>query len=400
MAQIPRLKAYSGPALLSNGFRPFFLFGPAWAAVQVLVWLPLFLGELSVPTVFAPRDWHVHEMLFGYIAAVMAGFLLTAIPNWTGRLPLQGKPLLALVLAWMAGRAAVTLSSETGWLVALLLDGAFLILLATAITREIVAGKNWRNGKIVGLVVLLAATNVAFHLEAHFKGIAEYSTRFAIAIMVMMILVIGGRIVPSFTRNWLMRQAPGRLPAPFDRFDVASLAISAASLLTWTAHPDGIVAGTLLAGASAATIVRLGRWAGERTANDRLVLILHLGFAFVPLGFALLALAAFQLVPQSAGIHAWTAGAMGTMTLAVMSRATLGHTGCPLQASRALQAIYALVISAATARILAALLPPWTTVLLHIAAFGWMLAFLGFAAHYTPLLTRSTTPGAKLDRHR
>ena len=114
MTQIPRLRPYAGPAVLSYGFRPFFLLGSIWAGLEVLAWLPMFYGELSLTTVFSPRDWHVHEMLFGYVPAIIAGFLLTAIPNWTGRLPLQGQPLLGLVLAWLAGRIAVLLSAETG----------------------------------------------------------------------------------------------------------------------------------------------------------------------------------------------------------------------------------------------------------------------------------------------
>jgi uncharacterized protein involved in response to NO len=386
MPPIPRLKPYAGPALLSYGFRPFFLFGPLWAALQILLWLPMFFGELSLPTAFSARDWHIHEMLFGYVGAVVAGFLLTAIPNWTGRMPLQGRPLLVLVVTWLAGRVAVAFSADLGWIASLVIDAAFLVLMAAAVAREIIAGKNWRNAKVVGMLSLLAATNIGFHLEAHADGMVYYSARAAIALVIMLIMVIGGRIVPSFTRNWLMRQEPGRMPAPFDRFDIACLAGSGVALLLWIVQPQSIAACVLLAATATANAVRLARWAGERTTRDRLVLILHLAFAFVPLGFALLAVAAVDVVPQSAGIHAWTVGAMATMTLAVMSRSSLGHTGGPLEASRKLQAVYALVLMAAIARIVAAIVPIGVVTLLHIAAGAWLLAFGGFVLLYAPVL--------------
>ena len=392
MAQIPRLRPYSGPALLSYGFRPFFLLGSVYAGLEVLAWLPMFQGELSLGTAFSGVDWHVHEMLFGYVAAVIAGFLFTAIPNWTGRLPLQGGPLLVLVLVWLAGRVAVALSAEIGWLAAALIDIAFLALMAAAVAREIVAGKNWRNLKIVAVLALLAVTNLAFHLEAHVEGVASYATRFGIGPVILLIMIVGGRIVPSFTRNWLARQDPGRLPAPFDRFDVACMVLSAASLLLWAIRPDGRATAALLAAAGVANAVRLARWAGDRTIADRLVLILHVGFAFVPLGFLLNALAAIGGIAPSAGVHAWTVGAIGIMTLAVMSRATLGHTGQPLSASPGLQAVYAVVAIAALARIAAAVLPDWSMALLHLAAFAWAVAFLGFAGLYAPLLCLPKRP--------
>ena len=235
MNAIPRLRSYRGPALLSYGFRPFFLFGAIYAGLIMLAWLPVFYGELALWTTFTPIDWHVHETLYGFLPAVVTGFLLTAIPNWTGRLPIQGMPLLALVAVWVAGRVAVTFSTGIGWLPAAIIDVSFLALVVAAVTREIIAGSNWRNLKIVGMVALLLAGNIAFHLEAHIRGSAEYGVRIGIAVMVLLIAVIGGRIIPSFTRNWLVRENPGRLPAPFARFDVVVIGISAVTLVLWVA---------------------------------------------------------------------------------------------------------------------------------------------------------------------
>src|SRR5664280_2751418 len=235
MNPVPHLRDHRGPALLSYGFRPFFLFGAIYAGLTMLAWLPIFNGELALSTAFGPIDWHVHEMLYGYLPAVVTGFLLTAIPNWTGRLPIQGTPLLTLVVVWLAGRVAVTFSAEIGWLPAAIIDVSFLILVVAATAREIVAGNNWRNLRVVVMVTLLLAGNIAFHLEAHFNGSAEYGARIGIAAIVLLLAVIGGRIIPSFTRNWLARENPGRLPVPSGKFDGAIILFSAAVLVLWVA---------------------------------------------------------------------------------------------------------------------------------------------------------------------
>jgi len=386
MTAIARLKAYGGPVLLSYGFRPFFLFGALYAGLAVLAWLPMFNGRLELWTAFGPVDWHVHEMLYGFLPAVITGFLLTAIPNWTGRLPIQGKPLLALVVLWLAGRVAVTFSAEIGWLAAAVIDVSFLALVVAATAREVVAGSNWRNLKVVGMVALLLAGNIAFHVEAYVRGSAEYATRIGIAATVLLIAVIGGRIIPSFTRNWLARENPGRLPIPFARFDVAVILFSAVTLALWGVQPFGQTSAAALAVAGMLHLARLLRWAGDRTVRDRLVLILHVGYLFVPVGFLLTGAGAAGFITADAGIHAWMVGAAGIMTLAVMTRASLGHTGKALIASRATQAIYAAIVFAALARTGASLEPERELRLLDLAAFAWCAAFFGFAASFGPLL--------------
>jgi uncharacterized protein involved in response to NO len=198
------------PAILSYGFRPFFLLGAAYGALIILIWLPIFHGSLQTHSSFAAVDWHVHETLFGYVAAVIAGFLLTAIPNWTGRLPVQGIPLFMLVLLWLAGRVAVFFSGQMHWIGALAIDGAFLAALVTAAAVEIVAGRNWRNLVVLVPVSLLLASNVLFHVEVRFNGTSDISRRLAIGIIAVLITIIGGRVIPSFTRNWLARENPWR----------------------------------------------------------------------------------------------------------------------------------------------------------------------------------------------
>src|SRR6185437_5115481 len=338
-AALARRRDYTGPALLSYGFRPFFLAACLWAVFGILLWLPQYVGEFALPTQFGALDWHIHEMLYGYVAATIAGFLLTAIPNWTGRLPVSGWPLAGLALLWLCGRVAVLLSAK----------------LAAVAAREIVAGQNWRNLRVLIVLCVLAAGNIVFHVEVLLKGAAYYGIRLALAAVILLLSLIGGRIVPSFTNNWLTRNNPGRLPVAFARFDMVALAATAVALIAWIAAPAHAITGGLMLIAGLVQATRLLRWAGDRTLADRLVLVLHVAYAFVPLGFVLIGASCLTAaVPASAGIHAWTAGAIGLMTLAVMTRATLGHTGHALQAGLATQAIYALVLLAAVMRIIAA----------------------------------------------
>jgi uncharacterized protein involved in response to NO len=385
-AALRRRLEYVGPSIFSYGFRPFFLGGAVWAALAVLLWLPQYFGEMSLPTAFDPLDWHIHEMIYGYVGAVSAGFLLTAIPNWTGRLPINGYPLAGLFTLWLAGRVAIFGSAIWGAWLAGAIDVAFLAVLAAVALREIIAGNNKRNLPVLILLGVLIAGNITFHLEAIRYGGAEYGARIGIAAIIVLISMVGGRIIPSFTHNWLARNNPGRLPVSFSRFDAIAVGATALALVSWIVLPQSIISGALSIVAGLLQAIRLLRWAGDRTLADRLVLVLHVAYAFVPIGFLLLGAAILWPAewPISAGLHAWMTGAAALMTLAVMTRASLGHTGCKLVASLPTQLIYFCALVAALARVLAAFEP--SSVLLHIAAFAWVLAFGGFAAVYGPLL--------------
>ncbi|RWG90103.1 NnrS family protein [Mesorhizobium sp.] len=386
---IPRTRPSAYPAILSNGFRPFFLLGSLQAGIAILLWLPLYYGKLETFSAFLPVDWHIHELLFGYLTAVVTGFLLTAIPNWTGRLPVQDFRLLVLVLLWIAGRAAVFFSAEMGWLLSAAIDCSFLLAVVAAAATEIIAGRNWRNLKVLLPVATLLAANVMFHVEAHYQGVSDTSRRLSLGAVVVLIMIIGGRIIPSFTRNWLVREKPGWLPAPFGRFDVGTIALSAVGLAGWTFFPEAVATGVLLVAAAGFNAVRLARWAGHRTLPDPLVLILHVAFAFVPLGLLLAGLAVFapERIPAVSGIHALAVGAIACMTLAVMARATLGHTGRDLKASRGTCAVFVAIISAAVLRVAAAMMPA-AAILLHISAALWVAAFAGYALLFGGMLLR------------
>ncbi len=386
---IARTRPGNYPAVLSYGFRPFFLLGSLYAGLTILFWLPLFYGWLDTASVFPPVDWHIHEMLFGYLAAVVTGFLLTAIPNWTGRLPVQGTSLFVLVLLWLAGRFAVFFSADIGWLVAAAIDCSFLAAVALAAATEIVAGRNWRNLKVLVPVSVLLGANALFHAEVHLYGISEVSRRLAMAAAIVLIMIIGGRIIPSFTRNWLVRANPGRLPVPFGRFDAAAIVLSAVALAAWTFLPGRVETGVALLVAAALNLGRLLRWAGDRTARDPLVLILHLAYAFIPAGLLLagLSIVADDTVPAAAAAHAFGVGAIGCMTLAVMTRATLGHTGRDLRADSGTRLVYAAIILAALLRIAAAF-APGEPMLLHGSAALWAVAFLGYGVVFGGMLVR------------
>lgn len=388
-----QMRSWRGPAILTYGFRPFFFGAATWAALATALWVPMLSGQVSLPTAFDPVSWHAHEFLFGYLGAVIAGFLLTAVPNWTGRLPIVGWRLGLLALLWLAGRVSVAVSGHLPIGVAATVDLAFPVVLAAAIGREIVAGKNWRNLIVLAMLAVFALGNGLYHWEAGRGDYAAqgYGLRLGLAAGVMMIAVIGGRIVPSFTRNWLVRRGPGRLPvAPMQGFDKVALLALLAALLLWVALPIWTGTGLMLALAGVLHVIRLARWAGHRTAAEPLVLVLHVGYAFLPLGA--LVLSAEILMPGLLGMaaaqHLWMGGAVGLMTLAVMTRATLGHTGQDLHAGPGTVAIYLALVTAVLARLAAGVWSDEAGLLHSIAGLAWIGAFGGYALVYGRLLLR------------
>jgi uncharacterized protein involved in response to NO len=388
MTTADRQRAWKGAAFLSRGFRPFFLSAAIWAVAAIAIWPAFFTGRVAVPTAFRPIDWHAHEMIFGYGAAVAAGFLLTAIPNWTGRLPVAGWPLALLAALWAAGRIAVFFSGSAGSLPAAIVDVAFLLAFAGVSAREVIAGKNRRNLKVVVLILVLAGANAGFHLEAALRGSASVATRAGLAVLVALILLIGGRVVPSFTHNWLARTGVAARPVPFSRPDAVVMVVSVLALVLWVAFSEAAATAAFLLVAGVANLWRLSRWRGMAAVSDRLVLVLHAGFLFAALGFLFAGAAAFapDQVSPAAAIHVWAIGAIGVMTLAMMTRATLGHTGRVLEASAATQFIYLSVVVAMLGRIAAEFVPSAAMPLLYVAAVAWIAAFAGFVLVYGPML--------------
>ena len=299
------MRAYRGPALFSIGLRPLFLFSAIWAAISVPVWIHAYLagGELSL-------SWHVHEMLFGYAGGVIVGFLMTAVPNWTGRMPVVGAPLMLMVGLWLAGRIAMTavalVPGQAGAMWPGAVDSLFLLAMAGLVWREILAGKNWRNAPVAIIVSILAAANVGFHVEAYMSGgLAPVATRVALAVVVMLICLIGGRITPSFTRNWQLKRE-GPLPAVTGSFDALSMGVTALALAGWVALPQQGLVGAGLTVAGLLNLARLARWRGWATTAEPLVLILHVGYLWLAVGLILLggSVMAPEHLAASAGLHA------------------------------------------------------------------------------------------------
>lgn len=384
----------ASPPFLRGGFRPFFFLGPLWAVIALSLWLLALAGAVQLPSGFDSIAWHRHEMLFGFVGAIIAGFLLTAVPNWTGRLPIAGSPLAALVSLWIAGRLAVLFSAGIGALPAAIIDVGFFVVLALLAAREVLESKN-RNLPVVGLIFLFGLVDAADHAGAAGLLPADHAWKCAVALVIILISLIGGRIIPSFTRNWLSKQGVREgLPTQPGRFDIAVIGLTAFAFLAWITAPQGWLTGALFAVAAAGQAVRLARWKGWKTLADPLVLILHVGYAWVPIGLALLAAVDFGApVPRSAAVHALTAGAMATMILAVMSRATLGHTGRELRASAATQAAYVLVTAAAMLRVSASLGLLDYRLGMDVAGAAWMGAFLLFLGAYGPILWSSRIDG-------
>ena len=377
-----------GAAFLSRGFRPFFLGAALWAVIAIGLWPFEYDGAIEIPTALSAIDWHAHEMIFGYVAAVAAGFLMTAIPNWTGRLPVSGWPLAGLASLWAAGRLAVFESARIGRPLATVIDGAFLLVFAAVVAREVLAGKNWRNAKIVALVAMLGFVNLYFHFEDATAGLADKAQRASLGLIVMLILLVGGRVTPSFTSSALGRLAGAKRPAPFVRADGGVMIVSGLALVAWMAAPEGGWTGALTLAAGLGNLWRLSRWRGLAVRRDALLLVLHLGFGLAAIGFLVAGGHAFwpAKVPYDAGVHVWAIGGAGVMTLAMMTRATLGHSGRALVASTASKAAYACMGIALLLRVALAFLPAYQTALLHGAACAWVAAFAAFLWGYAGLL--------------
>ena len=380
----------STSGLLSSGFRPFFLSAALWALLAMALWVAMLTGRLALPSAFDPVTWHAHEALFGYLGAVFAGFLLTAVPSWTGRPPLAGWPLAGLLALWVLGRVAVGASEWLTPLAVALSDLSCLIALGGYVLREIVAGRSWRNLVVIAMLGVFVAGNAIFHREAAGGAFAAsgYGLRIGLAATILMISVIGGRIVPTFTRNWLAARGGDALPAPFGRLDGLALALSLLALAAWAAVPEASACGYLLLASGMAQAARLSRWRGLETRREPLLWILHVGYAFVPLGMLGVGAAILwpDALPSATAQHLWMAGAIGVMTLGVMTRATLGHSGRELTAGPGTAALYLLIVASVLARLVGGVLADHAMAWWTLSGVLWCCGFVGFVLVYGRLL--------------
>jgi len=378
----------TGPAILSYGFRPFFLGGAVWAVMAMLLWILSLTFGISVGGAYGALNWHAHEMVFGFSSAVLAGFLLTAVPNWTGRLPVSGIPLAILFAAWLIGRIVFLNPDITNLYLAVAIESLFLPMLLFICAREIIAGRQWKNLKVLIAVGVVTIANLTFHYLVMTGGDVAMANRIGVSAYVLLIMLIGGRIIPSFTRNWLNKTGSTRFPVPFNRYDGLCIVVAALACLVWVVMPESTLTAVLAIITAVLHTIRLYRWRGLSVAPEKLLLVLHVAYAFVPAGFIAIACAALGHLNPYSALHVMTVGVIGAMMLAVMTRATRGHTGRPLTATPTTQIAYLCIILAALLRPFAEMMPNFFHTFLAASALFWMLAFGLYVVEYSPMLTQ------------
>ncbi len=387
---IAKRRGYDGPAIFERGFRPFFFLAGLWALIPLALWVLIYLGMITPITDINSQTWHAHEMIFGYAGAALAGFALTAIPNWTGRLPMRGNRLFMLVLLWLLARSlsVSTLFVDVS-IYALAFESLFFIGFSALVFREILVGKNWRNLPVAIIFSLYGLTAILSTLGNMVLIISDLNfDRMAIATLILLISLIGGRIVPSFTQNWLKQQGVSQMPVAFNKNDGAILLVSAATLILWLALPYDHINVTAATSLTALLhIWRLSRWCGLATFKEPLVAMLHIAYLWIPIGFAVATLASLDIVSETTVVHAWTTGAIASMTLAVMMRASLGHSGRALKADKWTTTVFSLITVAAITRLIAATMA--STELITASALLWIAGYLVYVISYTPILWKT-----------
>lgn len=391
--EVPEAPPPAGWPLLRLGFRPFYLGAALFAVLAMPLWIALYLGQVTSTLAVPPLLWHAHEMLFGFAIAVIVGFLLTAGKAWTGLATPRGAFLGALALLWAAARVAAVVGPYP---VYALLDLVLLPLVAAVLVDLLVRVHNRRNLPLAGILVLLSLANGAFHLAV--LGTISIAPLVALhaglALIVMIECVIAGRVIPAFT----MSATPGLKLAARPALERATLSITALALALWVFAPSaaawGWVNGAALALAAAMHLARQWQWQPAQTRTRPILWILHAAYAWIAVGFGLLALAQIGRIGASAGVHALAVGATGGLIIGMITRTARGHTGRPLKASKAEVLAYMLVMAAAALRVLGPLaMPQWLPQLLVCAALAWCAAFAIYLVVYAPWLMRTRRDG-------
>lgn len=374
--------------ILRLGFRPFYLLAAAFAAISVPLWTARYFGWNPGLT-HVDLNWHMHEMIFGFAIAVIIGFLYTAGQNWTGLSTPHGKTLAAIAALWIAGRVAM-LGLDP--LPAATIDLAFLPVAAWPLYRVLKKSGNKRNMFLVGLLALLTIANAAFH--ACVLGWVSISSSLPVhaAILVIVIIesVIGGRVIPGFTANTVQ----GVKPIQNAQRDRISLVLTATACVAWIGGFPAALTAALTVAAACAQLTRLAGWKPHSTMRHPLLWILHLSYAWIPVGFILLAAAALNLAPASAAIHVLAIGSMAGLIIGMITRTTLGHTGRALKAGAADVAMYALIQIGVIARFAAAVSAGGLRdAALVVTTLSWSIAFIVYVAVYGPYLFKARVDG-------
>jgi uncharacterized protein involved in response to NO len=378
--------------LFNLGFRAFFALAGLAALTLIVVWSAMIKGELAHENYYSQNYWHSHEMLLGYSVAVIAGFLLTAVKNWTGKPTLTGDQLAGLCLLWLYGRIVPFYEGLLPNGLIAMIDFAFLPVMAYQIAKPILQAKQYKNLLFVGLLLVLALGNGLVHAQILDleENTAWLGIQLVLATIIIMILVIAGRVFPFFTERGL----PGTLTIRNPLFDTLSIA----SALLVFALELADISGTFLALAAllavAANALRLSGWYVQKIWYVPLLWVLYVGYGWIILGFALTVLSAYEVILPTLALHAFTLGGIGVLTLGMMARVSLGHTGRALRASNAIAIGFLLINVAALFRVLLpAILPSWYNFLMYVSTFSWLAAFSLFIFVYTPILTSIRADG-------
>jgi uncharacterized protein involved in response to NO len=371
MAQCP-------PIFLSYAFRPFFLLSALAAILLAGGWIAGLTGLPVLPRGVNPLEWHAHEMLVGFAMATVAGFTLTAVATWTGRAPVRGAALLMLVAAWLLGRLAMWQAGQLPAAMVTLLDTLFPAGLLVLFGREVVAARNRRNYKVVALIAALALANLVFH-----SGQPRIGTALMIHTLVLLVALIGGRIVPNFTANWMRGRGMSDPPVNRPAIDGIALALTLSFGLASAAGARGEITAYIALAAAAAHAIRVMQWRGLQTIRNPLLFALHVAYWWLPIGYVLTGLASLGLLLAPAtALHALTMGAVGGMVFAMITRVPLGHTGRALRATRLTVIAYLLFSAAVLVRLLGSLAVGAYNILLVISVACWCLAFTLFIVEY------------------
>lgn len=369
-----------------DAFRPFYLGGALFAAIAVPLWLGMWYRNYFTPSL-PSLYWHGHEMVFGFAAAIIIGFLFTAARNWTG-LPLPaGMPLALLAGLWLAGRVGMFVAYGPGTAVA---DSLLLLIVAGVLARKFILARSWCSMPMVIVLALLAGANIAFHAAAH--NLIPISPLQAIEagllFVVLIEVIVGGRVVPGFSAN----AAPGVWRWRSTWLQRGAFTLAAAAFLADSFHAPPLVAGALALLAGAAVAVQAIGWNPFAARGNPMLWILHAAYAWIPIGLVLLGLAAFGIVPRSAAIHALAVGSMGGLIIGMITRTALGHSGRMVRAGRVEVTAFILVLLAAALRVAATLIPPFYLAGMLAAGSAWAAAFVLYVVSYGPILLGKRPP--------
>ncbi|MCW8902823.1 NnrS family protein [Sedimenticola sp.] len=386
----PELKQ-EGPVILALGFRPFFMSAALSALILMLIWLGAWSGAYPLPAYYGGIGWHSHEMLFGYAVAIIAGFLLTAVRNWTGVTPPTGTPLGLLFLLWLAGRVAPFLSGVIPPALIAIIDLAFLPAVALAIMPALWKGEQKVNRVFVPLLLVMAVANLYVHLQS--LGLTNTAIRGADAMLYLvafLITLLGGRVIPFFTEAVI----PGHSSKRNSRVELATVISLGGLIAVQFVYPNALLSSILAFAVAVTQILRVTGWYNRQIWQIPILWVLFTGMFWLVIGFTMTGLAYLGFTGLNLAKHAITVGGIGVLTYGMMARVALGHTGREIQSNPLINGCFILLNLAALFRVFGpVLLPGQYTMWVHLSGGIWIISFLLFAVIYVPMLTQPRVDG-------